>query len=77
MKEVIRQGIATIDKYPLPDGIDPQKVRACIAEKDDVLKEDGTRIICRMAKNPMGLIFAGDVARAQQEVNNILTLLRA
>jgi hypothetical protein len=52
-------------------------VRAYIAEKDDVVKEDGTRIICRMAKSPMGLIFAGDVARAQQEVDNILMLLSA
>jgi hypothetical protein len=30
-----------------------------------------------MAKNPMGLIFAGDLARAQQEVDGMLTLLSA
>ncbi len=72
MKEVIQAGICTIDKHPLPEGMDPQSVRAYIAERDAVLKQDGTRIICRMAKNPMGLIFAGDVARAQQEVNQIL-----
>lgn len=77
MREVIQEGISTIDKQPLPDGIDPQRVRAYIAERDDVLKRDGTRIICRMAKNPMGLIFAGDVARARQEVDDLLMLLSA
>ncbi len=72
MQEVIQAGIWTIDKHPLPEGIDPQRVRAYIAERDAVLKQEGTRIICRMAKNPMGLIYAGDVARAQQEVDDIL-----
>ncbi|GAC1627380.1 MAG: hypothetical protein NVS4B11_24640 [Ktedonobacteraceae bacterium] len=75
MKEVIQANICTFDKYPLPQGIDPQRVRAYIAERDAVLKQDGTRIICRMAKNPMGLIFAGDVVRAQQAVHEILMLL--
>lgn len=75
MKEVIRAGICTIDKHPLPEGVSPQRVRACIAERDAVLKQDGTRIICRMAKNPMGLIFAGDLTRAQQAVDDILLLL--
>ncbi len=75
MKAAIAAGICAIDKHPLPEKVDPQRVRACIAEKDDVLKQEGTRIICRMAKNPMGLIFAGDIARAQQEVNEMLTLL--
>ena len=74
MKAVIAAGICTIDKHPLPANLDPQNVRAYIAERDDVLKQEGTRIICRMAKNPMGLIFAGDVVRAQQEVDTLLTL---
>lgn len=73
MRNAISEGIATIDKHPLPENVDPQFIRTCIAERDEVLKRDGTRIICRMAKNPMGLIFAGDVGRAQQEVNTILT----
>jgi hypothetical protein len=72
MKAAIAAGICTLDKHPLPEKVDPQSVRACIAEQDDMLKQEGTRIICRMAKNPMGLIFAGDVARAQQTVNDIL-----
>jgi hypothetical protein len=75
MKEVIQAGICTIDKHSLPEGLDPQSVRACIAERDAVLQRDGTRIICRMAKNPMGLIFVGDVGRAQQEVHEILLRL--
>ncbi len=75
MKATIAAGICSIDKHPLPENVDPQHVRARIAEKDAVLKQEGTRIICRMAKNPMGLIFAGDLARAQQEINTMLTLL--
>lgn len=72
MKAAIAAGICTIDKQPLPANADPQQVRARIAERDAVLRSEGTRIICRMAKNPMGLIFAGDTARAQQEVNTLL-----
>jgi len=75
MKAAVSAGICTIDKHPLPENVDPQSVRAGITERDDFLKQEGTRIICRMAKNPMGLIFAGDVAKAQQEVNTILMLL--
>src|SRR5258706_1163636 len=77
MKATIAAGICSIDKHPLPENVDPQRVRARIAEKDAVLKPEGTRIICRMAKNPMGLIFAGDLARAQQQINTILMLLAA
>jgi hypothetical protein len=75
MKAAVSAGICTIDKHALPENVDPQSVRACISERDNVLKQEGTRIICRMAKNPMGLIFAGDIARAQQEVNSMLALL--
>ena len=75
MREVIQTGIWSIDKHLLPQGVDPQTVRARIAERDAILKEHGTRILCRMAKNPMGLIFAGNLARAQQEVNEIAALL--
>ena len=75
MKQVIEAGICTFDKYPLSEGINPQKVRTCIAERDAVLQQAGTRIICRMAKNPMGLIFAGDVVRGQQELNGMLLQL--
>jgi len=77
MKEVIQKGICTFDKYPLPGKLDPQVVRACIADRDSVLQRDGTRVICRMAKNPMGLILAGDVNQAEQEVQSILATLSA
>lgn len=75
MRAAISAGICTLDKHPLPANLDPQRVRVHIAERDAVLKQEGTRIICRMAKNPMGLIFAGDIARAQQEVDAMLTQL--
>ena len=69
---VIQGGIATIDKYYLPEDVDTQVVRECIFQRDEVLKHSGTRIICRMAKKPMGLIFAGDINKAQQEVASII-----
>jgi hypothetical protein len=72
MKAVIQEGIATIDKFYLPGDIDAQVVRECIFQKDEELKQSGTRIICRMAKKPMGLIFAGDINQAQQEVVSII-----
>ena len=76
MKAVIQEGIATIDKYYLPEDIDTQVVRECIFQRDEVLKQSGTRIICRMAKKPMGLIFAGDINKAQQEVASIIHFLK-
>ncbi len=72
MKAVIKEGIATIDKFYLPEALDPQQVRASIFQKDHELKTSGTRILCRMAKQPMGLIFAGNIDRAQQEMTNIV-----
>lgn len=72
MRAVIEEGILTLDKHPTPENLDPQIVRECIFEKDEALKQYGTRIICRMAKNPMGLIFAGDVKQAQQEMSTII-----
>lgn len=73
MRAVIEAGISTVDKYPLPINVDPAVLRERIFEKDQVLQQAGTRIICRMAKNPLGLIFAGDVKHAQQEMDDLLS----
>jgi hypothetical protein len=75
MRRVIQEGIFTLDKHHLPENVDPVRLRDLIFKRDEVLKQDGTRIICRMTKNPMGLIFAGDVKRAQQEFAGIVHLL--
>ena len=75
MKSVIQGGMATIDKFYLPDDVDIQEVRECIFQVDEELKQNGTRIICRMAKKPMGLIFAGDINKAQQAVESIIPLV--
>ena len=77
MKAVIQEGIVTIDKFYLPEDLDAQVVRECIFQKDEELKQNGTRIICRMAKKPMGLIFAGDINHAQQAVESIIHNLNA
>jgi len=77
MQSVIQQGISSIDKSPLPLQLDPALVREHVYELDGVLKQEGIRIICRMTKNPMGLIFAGDVPRAQQEFNQLIASLIA
>jgi hypothetical protein len=75
MRTVIQDGIATIDKYHLPENLDPQIMRECIFQRDEVLKQSGTRIICRMAKKPMGFIFAGNINKAQQEVAAVVDQL--
>ncbi len=75
IRAVIQEGISTVDKYPLPEHLDPAVVREWIFERDALLKRDGTRIICRMAQKPMGLIFAGDVQLAQREFEQIVTML--
>jgi len=72
MRTVIQEEIATIDKYHLPESIDPGAVRECIFQRDEILKQNGTRIICRMAKKPMGFIFAGNIKMAQHEVATIV-----
>ena len=77
MRAAIAAGICTIDKHPLPANVDPQELRTCIAARDAVLQQEGTRIICRMTKNPMGLIFAGDLTKAQQEVDTMITQAHA
>jgi hypothetical protein len=77
MRAVIQAGICTFDKHPLPQNVDPRIVRAEIAQRDEVLQREGTRIICRMAKNPMGLIFAGDLERVQQEMDALLAMISA
>jgi hypothetical protein len=74
MRAVIQEGISTVDKYPLPAHLDPAIARELILERDAVLQGEGTRIICRMAKKPMGLIFAGDVRRAQSEFEQIIAV---
>ncbi len=75
MRKVIQDGISTADKYDLPENVDPGVLRDLIFRKDEVLKQVGARIICRMAKNPMGLIFSGNVTKAQQEVATIIRSL--
>ncbi len=75
MRTVIQEGIFTIDKSILPANVDPRVVREYIWKIDDILKQDGTRIICRMTKNPFGLIFAGDIRKAQEEFASVVTML--
>lgn len=75
MQAVVREGISTVDKVPLPARLDPALVREHVWKVDDTLKQEGTRIVCRMTKNPMGVIFSGDVKKAQQEFENVVALL--
>jgi len=75
MRAVIQAGISTVDKYPLPANVEPHMLRDQIFERDQMLQQAGTRIICRMAKNPMGLIFAGNIKLAQEEIDTMLAKL--
>jgi hypothetical protein len=75
MRTVIQERVVAVDKYNFPVDIDPRVVREYIFQRDDVLKHEGTRVICRMVDNPLGLIFTGDTDRAQQEVAAIIRQL--
>ncbi len=77
MRAAIAAGICTIDKHPLPANVNPQGLRTRIVARDAILQREGTRIICRMTKNPMGLIFAGNLTKAQQEVDAMITQAHA
>jgi hypothetical protein len=75
MRTVIQEGVVAIDKYHFSQSIDPRVVRECIFQRDELLKHEGTRVICRMLDNPMGLIFTGDIEKAQQEFAAIVRQL--
>jgi hypothetical protein len=75
MREVIREGIFTIDKHPLPVQLDPMQVRASLSEQDEALDKLGIKIISRMTHNPMGLILTGERVRARQELDRIVNEL--
>jgi len=75
IKAVIKEGIATMDKYAFPEGLEPDVVRKAMYEKDQELQKNGPRIICRMATSPMGLIFIGDTKRAEKEMDALVMKL--
>jgi hypothetical protein len=75
MLEVIKEGIAVVDKYKLPRNVEPRLVRELIQKRDHDLQKQGTRLICRMTTNPMGVIYAGDIELAQAEMRNIVRSL--
>lgn len=75
MRTAIQEGICTIDAQPLPAQLDPAIVRECLVERDTELQQRGLRIICRMARNPMGLIYVGKRQQARQEMDRIIHAL--
>lgn len=75
IRTTIQERLQAVDKYELPETVDPRCVREHIVEKDLQLQKTGTRIICRMAQKPMGVIFAGDIEHAQQELAHIVQKL--
>ncbi len=75
LRTTIQEGLATVDCYPLPPGVEPERLRDELLRRDLVFRQAGISIICRMAQNPMGLIFAGNVKQARQEVVRLLEQL--
>lgn len=72
MLQVIQEGIAVIDRYKLPKNVEPRLMRELIYKKDKELQKHGTRLICRMTTNPMGIILAGDIALAQTGMKELV-----
>lgn len=75
MRSVIQEGVVTLDKQPLPTHLDPASICEHLVACDDIWRQRGLRIICRMAKNPMGLIYVGNIQQAQQEMDAIIQVL--
>ena len=75
LRTAIQEGLATVDYYPIPPTVEPQRVRDELLRRDAAFRQTGISIICRMTHNPMGFIFAGDVKQAQQEVARLLAQL--
>lgn len=75
LRTAIQEGIATVDHYPLPPSVDPERVRDELLRRDDDLRQAGIGIICRMTRNPMGFIFTGNTKQAQQELVRLLSRL--
>jgi hypothetical protein len=75
LRAVIEQGLWTVDDYPLPPTVEPQRVRDELLSRQETFRQAGIGIICRMTRNPMGFIFAGNIKQAQQEVANLLARL--
>jgi hypothetical protein len=72
MLHVINEGITTIDRYKLPKNLSIETIRDRMYIADQKLQKKGTRLICRVAENPMGVIFAGDVELANKEMEIII-----
>ncbi len=75
MRTGIQEGLATVDRYPLPPTVEPQRVRDELVRRDASFRQAGISIICRVTHNPMSFICAGDVKQAQQEVARLLARL--
>jgi len=75
LRTVIQEGMATVDHYPLPPTVEPRRVRDELLRRNEVLRQAGISIICRMTHNPMGFIFAGNVKQARQELIRLLARL--
>ena len=73
MREVLKTGILTIDRYPVPQDIGINKLRNLIQMIDFKLQKEETRIILRMPTKPYaGLIVAGNIERAKHILDNAL-----
>jgi len=75
LRTTIQEGLATIDCYPLPPTVEPERLRDELLRRDMAFRQAGMSIICRMTQNPMGFIFAGNVKQAQQEIVRLLKQL--
>lgn len=75
MRTVIQEGMMAFAPQPLPAHLDPAILCERIIECDDAWQQRGLRIICRLVKNPMSLIYVGDVRQAQQEMEALLWTL--
>ena len=72
--DVIKEGIYSIDKYKLHDGVHPALVREEVYEIDQKLKQEGeARILVRMTDTPLGVIFLGNRKVAKEQLGRAIS----
>lgn len=74
MRRVFEEGFYTQDHYQFKPGTDLDQARDRIEALDQKLRSQGTRILVRMYEDDdlsMALAFAGNIAQAKRELDNI------
>ncbi len=68
LQQIIKTGVQSIDKYPLSPDISIENGLARLQALDQLLKDQGTRIIIRMRDKNPGLVISGNLELAHSRL---------